>query len=249
VAAHETTDARRALLARLIDHAPLFPPASLPLEDALAEDRRVRDGEFGWLVNRFVAPASKLGELGGEPLPLSVVLDSGALPSPDTRIEAIEAPPNVDPEVLVDAAAEVYVELPPGDDVFRLDQLASLGMRAKVRCGGHSVPRVGALAEFVWLCRRRGVPFKATAGLHHPLRTNGEHGFLNLLAAAVFGEEDEALAEQDPGAFTLTATEFGWRDRTADADEVARVRRELVVGFGSCSAQEPIDGLRELGIL
>jgi hypothetical protein len=28
--------------------------------------------------------------------------------------------------------------------------------------------------------------FKATAGLHHPVRSNGEHGFLNVLAAVVF---------------------------------------------------------------
>jgi hypothetical protein len=250
VAAPETTtDARRALLAQLIDHAPLFPPASLPLDEALAEDRRVRAGEFGWLVNRFVVPSSKLPQLAREPLRLSVVLDAAGLPPPDPRIEAVEAPPGVDPEVLVDAAPEVYVELPPGDDVFRIDQLATLGFRAKVRCGGQSVPRPGALAELIWFCRRTGVPFKATAGLHHAVRTGDEHGFLNLLAAAVFGDEQEALEDEDREAFSLTADEFGWRDHTAGAEEIAHVRRELFVGFGSCSAQEPIDELTMLGFL
>jgi hypothetical protein len=250
VAAPETTtDARRALLSQLIDHAPLFPPASLPLEEALAEDRRVRAGDDGWLVNRFVVPASKLPQLAAEPLRLSVVLDAAGLPAHDPRIEAVEAPPGVDPEVLVDAAPEVYVELPPGDDVFRIDQLATLGMRAKVRCGGQSVPRPAALAELVWLCRRRGVPFKATAGLHHAVRTDDEHGFLNLLAAAVFGDEQDALEDEDRKAFSLTSDEFAWRDRTAGAEEIARVRRELFVGFGSCSAQEPIDELTALGFL
>jgi hypothetical protein len=250
VAGPETTsDARRALLARLIDHAPLFPPASLPLEEALAEDRRVRADESGWLVNRFVVPASKLSDLDGEPLRLSVVLDAAGLPADDGRIEAIEAPPGLDPEVLVDAASEIYIEVPPGDDVFRIDQLAALGLRAKVRCGGHSVPRPAALAEFVWLCRRRGVPFKATAGLHHPVRTEDEHGFLNLLAAAVFGDEQDALEEEDPEAFSLTVDEFAWRQRGASAAEIARVRAELFVGFGSCSAQEPIDELTALGFL
>ena len=244
-----TTDARRALLAQLIDHAPLFPPASLPLDEALAEDRRVRATQSGWLVNRFVAPASKLPELAGEPLRLSVVLDSAGLPPADSRIEAVEAPPGVDPEVLVDAAPEVYVELPPGDDVFRIDQLAALGFRAKVRCGGQSVPRPAALAELIWFCRRTGVPFKATAGLHHPVRAGDEHGFLNLLAAAVFGDEQDALEDEDREAFSLTADEFSWRDRTAGAEEIARVRRELFVGFGSCSAQEPIDELVALGLL
>jgi hypothetical protein len=250
VAAPETTtDARRALLAHLIDHAPLFPPASLPLEEALAEDRRVRAGDSGWLVNRFVVPASKLPEVAGEPLRLSVVLDAAELPPHDARIEAIEAPTGFDPEVLVDGAPEVYVELPPGDDVFRIDQLATLGLRAKVRCGGQSVPRPAALAEFIWLCRRRGVPFKATAGLHHAVRTGDEHGFLNLLAATVFADEHDALEDEDPEAFSLTADEFAWRDRTASAEEIARVRRELFVGFGSCSAQEPIDDLTALGFL
>jgi hypothetical protein len=250
VAAPETTtDARRALLAQLIDHAPLFPPARLPLEEALAEDRRVRAGNHGWLVDRFVVPASKLPQLAAEPLRLSVVLDAAGLPAHDPRIEAVEAPPGVDPEVLVDAAPEVYLELPPGDDVFRIDQLAGLGMRAKVRCGSGSVPRPAALAELIWLCRRRGVPFKATAGLHHAVRTDDEHGFLNLLAAAVFGDEQDVLEDEDREAFALTADEFGWRDRTASAEEIARVRRELFVGFGSCSAQEPIDELTALGFL
>ena len=243
-----TTDARRALLGRLIDHAPLFPPASLPPDEALAEDRRFRSGPYGWLVKRFVVPASKLPEVTGEPLPLSVVLDSGALPPPDDRIEAVEAPPALDPDVLVDAAAEIYVEVQPADAI-RLDQLAALGLRAKVRCGGERVPRPGALAEFIWACRRRGLAFKATAGLHHPVRSDDEHGFLNLLAAAIFGDEGDALEEEDAAAFRLTEHEFAWRDRTAGPEEIARVRTELFVGFGSCSAQEPVDALLALDVL
>jgi len=42
---------------------------------------------------------------------------------------------------------------------------------------------------------------------------------------------------------------FRWRDREADVDEIGRMRRELFVSFGSCSAQEPIDGLVALGLL
>ncbi|HET7856332.1 MAG TPA: hypothetical protein VFL41_07725 [Gaiellaceae bacterium] len=243
-----TTDARRALLARLIDHAPLFPPASLPPDEALAEDRRVRSGPYGWLVNRFVVPTSKLPDLAGEPLPLSVVLDSGALPPEDDRIEAVEAPPGLDPDVLVDAAPEIYVEVLPGDGL-RLDQLAALGLRAKVRCGGERVPRPGALAEFIWACRRRGLAFKATAGLHHPVRRADEHGFLNLLAAAIFGDEEDALEEDDASAFRLTEHEFAWRNRTAGPPEIVRVRTELFVGFGSCSAQEPVEELLALDLL
>jgi hypothetical protein len=250
VAASETTtDARRALLTGLIDHAPTFPPAQLPLDEGLAEHRRVLASDAGWLVRRFVCPASRLPELGDEALRLAVFVDEGRLPEADDRIESVEAV-GLDPEVLVDAAPEVYCELPLRYDVsFQILQLGELGIRAKVRCGGATTPRIPDLAEFVAACRRLGVPFKATAGLHNPLRSGDEHGFLNLLAAAVFGDEEDALAEDDPTAFRLTPETFGWHDHEAGAEEIARVRREVFVGFGSCSAQEPVDGLRELGLL
>ena len=209
----------------------------------------MRKSETGWIVKRFVCPASKLAELGDEPLRLSVVIDTGRLPPADTRVEAVEAA-GLDPEVLFDSAPEVYCELPLRDDVsFRILQLRELGLRAKVRCGGSVLPSVPALAEFVQACRRLEVPFKATAGLHHPIRSGDDHGFLNLLAASVFGDEEEALAEEDAGAFDVTPDAFTWRDRSANPDEIARVRRELFVSFGSCSAREPIDALDALGVL
>jgi hypothetical protein len=75
------TDARRALLGALIDHAALFPPASMTMEDAVAEDRAARSSPYGWMLARFVCPASRLEELregfGGWPATpaLTVVLD------------------------------------------------------------------------------------------------------------------------------------------------------------------------------
>jgi hypothetical protein len=63
-------DARRALLQRLFDHAPLFPPASMSLPDALDEDRRARAGPDAWmLLDGRRAGAAELatavfGELG-----------------------------------------------------------------------------------------------------------------------------------------------------------------------------------------
>jgi hypothetical protein len=214
----------------------------------LAEHRRVWASDAGWIVNRFVCPASKLARLDDEPLRLTVVLDTGVLPPSDPRIEAVEAS-GVDPEVLFDAAPEVYCELPLRDDIsFRILQLGELGLRAKVRCGGSVLPSVPRLAEFIQACRRLEVPFKATAGLHEPLRHGDEHGFLNLLAAAVFGDEEEALADEDPESFAVSAESFRWRDQATGAHEIAQAR-ELLVSFGSCSAQEPIDGLQALGML
>src|SRR6185503_9174089 len=111
------------------------------------------------------------------------------------------------------------------------------------------IPTVEELAAFIAECRRLQVPFKATAGLHHAVRTGEQHGFLNLLAAAAFGDEDEVLAETDPSAFGLDEEAFRWRDRNASPEEVATMRRELFVSFGSCSFTEPVDELRALGLL
>jgi hypothetical protein len=240
------TDARRALLERLIDHAALFPPASMTMDGALAEDRRLRAGPHAWLVGRFVVPASRVHELGDAQLALSVVLD--APPPDDPRTEAVESRPGADPEQLVGLAPEVYVEVPLDDGPAGglLERLAALGLRAKFRCGGASVPSAEALGAAVGRCRELGLPFKATAGLHHALPTSGEHGFLNLLAAAVFGDEEEALRDRD---LRLDGDGFTWRGRTARAEEVARVRRELFTGFGSCSVAEPVEELEALHIL
>jgi hypothetical protein len=225
-----------ALFARLIDHAPLFPPAQLPLPEALAEHQRAREGPHGWIVRRFVCPASLLRSLDGEQLALSVVLDADVRLD-DPRIESIEVPPNGSAPW---SLGEVYVEgaMPP---------LSSPAARVKVRCGP-AVPLVSELAEVVRACREHGVPFKATAGLHHPVRREGQHGFLNLLAAALFGDEGEALAEEDPGAFRLDGDSFRWRDRAASVADVER-GRQLFVAFGSCSFSEPVDDLVALGFL
>jgi hypothetical protein len=239
------TDARRALLERLIDHAALFPPASLPTAAALAEDRRARASDASFLLRRFVCPASRLGELGAESLALTVVLDA-ALPE-DGRIESVEL---VHPGALTGLsglAQEVYVELLP-DQLDELPRLAEAGLHAKVRCAGAQVPSRTELAGFVRACRAHDVAFKATAGLHHALPTSGEHGFLNLLAAVVFGEEEEALAEDDRGAFALDATAFRWREREARASELARAR-ERFHAIGSCSFFEPAEELQALGLL
>jgi hypothetical protein len=229
--------ASHALFGLLIDHAPTFPPAQLPVDEAIEEDRRARRSDESWMLDRLAWPASKLAELGDEQRELTVILD-GPPPDGDPRVKAVEG--RGDPAELAGAAREVYVE---GGD---LDQLADLGLRAKIRCGGEHVPSVDELAGFMQGCRERKLPFKATAGLHHAVREGGAHGFVNLLAAAVFDEE--ALAEEDAAAFRLNETHFMWRDRDAAPIEILNAR-ELFVGFGSCSFFEPVDELKALGLL
>jgi hypothetical protein len=214
-------DARRALLTRFFDHAPMFPPASLPPDEALAEDRRARESEHAWLLGRLVWPAAQLAEL----------------PQDEGRALAI-----------VDASTErqdeaVYLEGAP------LDEVASRGLRAKVRCGGERVPAVEELADFIRGCRARGLVFKATAGLHHAYPTEaGEHGFLNLLAAAVFGDEEDALRER-ARAFALDAASFRWRAQEAPPARLVDVRASLFHSIGTCSFVEPVEALERLEIL
>jgi hypothetical protein len=231
-------DARRALLGALFDHAPTFPPASLAPAQALAEHRRARASEDAWLLGRLVWRASLLGELGGEEQALSLVLDESVQ---HARVEAIEVRwSGGEPRY---AGGEVYVEGAP------LDRVAGWGHRAKIRCGGGAVPSVEELAAFVRGCRERGLVFKATAGLHHAYPTAaGEHGFLNLLAAAVFGDEEEALAA-GPGAFELDGRSFRWAGREAAPGRLADVRTGLLHSIGTCSFFEPVEELRQLGML
>jgi hypothetical protein len=251
-------DARRALLGRLIDHAALFPPASLDMPQALEADRRARESPEAWMLDRFIVPASRLGELPEETPPLSVVLDRGegdldAIAEHDVVLLEGRIDPEWIPETqaLVDAKLGVptFWELTPGRGLTgEVAAVREAGAGAKIRCGGVTAaafPSVEAVAAFVLACCDAGVRFKATAGLHHPVRHVDPatgfhmHGFLNLLAAAVFahqGADDivPVLAEEDPAAFTVDAGGLAVHWRRADGEAIATARAELYVAYGSC---------------
>ena len=260
----ERHSARVALLGRLIDHAALFPPASLDMPEAVAADERARASEHAWMLDRFIVPASRLGELPAEMPPLSVVLDGGegdleAVATTPHEVGLVEA--RIDPAWIPDTQALVREKLPgvrafwelsPGRGLTgAVAAVREAGAGAKLRCGGTTLPSVEEVAAFVAACRDAGVPFKATAGLHHPIRSGERHGFLNLLAAAVFadGDLEAILGEEDPAAFTLDEHGFGVHDRRADAETIAIARAERFVAYGSCSFDEPVEDLTALGIL
>jgi hypothetical protein len=200
------------------------------------------------MLGRFVCPASGLDRLPNVGRGVSVVLNAPFRPRAD--VEAVEAPAPAGLDELPRLAKEVYVEVPLDDELgTRLDELEARGLGAKVRCGGASVPDESALGGFVRACGERGIPFKATAGLHHAVRAGEEHGFLNVLAAVVFGEEEDALAETDPEAFSLDVEGFTWGGRRAEAGEVAQARAERLRSIGSCSFFEPVEELEKLGVL
>ncbi|TAM58836.1 hypothetical protein EPN52_09310 [bacterium] len=288
-------------LAELIDDAGLFPPARLPLGEALRAHDRANGGPFQWIVGRFIAPAGRLQELerylGGvrtRPLVLSVILAGadtqacrvGVAQARDlvarcggaVEVELFETPHAGALHELLDTVVDafgarvpLYVELPPGEPDAGLHALAAerasgRAACAKLRCGGprsELFPTPAAVAHFIAAAAALGVPFKATAGLHHPVRRLDPHsgcvmhGFLNVGAAAVFahaglvGEDTlrEIVADEDPGSFALTPALLGWRELRAGRQAVAAARAEFFHAYGSCSTSEPLDDLVALGLL
>jgi len=167
---------------------------------------------------------------------------------------------------------QVYLEIPVDRDPAALvAAIARRGARAKVRTGGvtpEAFPATADLLRFLRACTSAGVPFKATAGLHHPLHAGYRltyaadsprgtmFGFLNVFLTAAFLREgmDDAdaarlLEEGDRRAFTVDDRGIGWRGRRIETDALRAAREQAIVSFGSCSFTEPIDDLASLRLL
>lgn len=172
----------------------------------------------------------------------------------------------------VPAAVTAYVEIPVAEDASDLiGVLRGVGARAKARLGGvtaDAFPPPAAVARFIRACADAGVPFKATAGLHHPLRgdyrltydadspTGTMYGFLNVFLAAALAaqgldlaELERILTESDPAALQFDGLGVSWRGRRLDLDDLRHLRARAAVAFGSCSFSEPVAELRALHII
>ena len=196
----------------------------------------------------------------------------------DVIVESVEARAATSAEVerfakaFRDNGAQPCVELPLGGDPRPLvDTACACGVHAKARTGGvtaDAFPAAADVARFVVACAQAGVPFKATAGLHHALR--GEHrltyaadspratmfGFMNLLLAAALAREgapvadvERVLDERDPSSLAFDEHGATWRERRITTTSLARARREGLTAIGSCSFAEPVDELKVLGWL
>lgn len=136
----------------------------------------------------------------------------------------------------------------------------------KMRCGGtrpDAFPPAEHVARVVAGCRDAGVRFKATAGLHHPVRHYSEtyeahmHGFLNVFGSAALAVEhgldaariETILLDENPDAFQFTKDTLSWRDLAVPLGTIHYVRDQLAMSFGSCSFDEPRDDLKELELI
>jgi hypothetical protein len=162
-----------------------------------------------------------------------------------------------------------YFEIPISDDPTELiKSVAETEARGKVRTGGvtaDAFPSSFDLARFIKICAEEDVPFKATAGLHHPLRSINKltyapdsasammHGFLNVFLAAAFAQHGtdvdrlvELLEEQSPEAFQFDSGGVTWRDEMIVRGQLRNSRNLLAIAFGSCSFEEPIEDLKKI---
>ncbi|WP_030157483.1 hypothetical protein [Glycomyces sp. NRRL B-16210] len=259
-----------AMLRGLIDDAALFPPGNAPLETAVPAHRGYRQSWYEALVGPLLVPQTRLGDLdrahdrGRGDLRVGVIVDGDlegvpeAVTALDPRITVTHYESRQSVERLAALAPAwgkpVFAELPLDEALEDgLDALRPTGFTPKFRTGGLTAehfPAPATLAAAMAACRRRGLAFKLTAGLHRAVRHRDpetgftHHGFLNVLVAA-------ADAEQNAPVEDLTAT-LASTDEADLADRARRVLHEprtLWTGFGSCSIDEPLTDLLKLRLL
>ena len=200
VAAHP---AERALFARLVDDAAVFPPARLPLGDAVRAHLAHRTSGYADLVGPLLVPASAAAQLlevvagldVGAPLAVGVIARPGtdlalveealttlgAVPAVEVAsVEMAWVPSWRDADV---AGLPLSLEVPRGaamaDAIADISADASDAVRlqAKLRTGATETwawPDEAELARFVRTSIDHDVGFKLTGGLHHAVRADHE---------------------------------------------------------------------------
>jgi hypothetical protein len=220
----------------------------------------------------------------GRSLPLSVVMAAGAAAevaaieefnrgaaSHRARVECVETKATTESMThailtAIPAGWTRYVEVPlTGAGAGTLEALQAAGAFAKLRTGGltqEAFPSPDVLLAFLERAAELRLAFKATAGLHHPLRGTFRltyehnpphgvmHGYLNLLLAAAIlwtgggrTRAREALLEDDPASVRFQADALDWRGLRLERPTLAMLRSRFLHGIGSCSFREPLDEL------
>lgn len=166
-----------------------------------------------------------------------------------------------------------YFELALDQDLpDMISTVAIQGQRAKIRTGGitpDAFPKTEDIVRFVKACLAANVPFKATAGLHHPIRcfrpltydegspTGTMHGFLNLFMMTGFAVQgyragllEDVMEDEFDEVFKFDDKAAIWRDEySLNLWQIERLRQIGIQSFGSCSFDEPVADLQKLGIL
>lgn len=158
-----------------------------------------------------------------------------------------------------------YGEIPLGPLATALvRRLGDVGLSAKVRLGGvnpDQFPDPVPVADFLIAVAERKLPFKATAGLHHPLRgqyrltydpgsaVGPMYGYLNIILATLVAlnrgnrqQVTAALVESQSGTILFDEAGLAWGDWRFD-HRALKALRVYFQGFGSCSFREPMDEL------
>lgn len=158
-----------------------------------------------------------------------------------------------------------------GDPAQLIGEVAAHDAAAKIRTGGvteTAFPTSARVIHFISSCNSAGVPFKATAGLHHLIRSvypvtyepntacATMYGYLNVFLAAAFirkgmsaADALEILEEQSPGAFDVTGDGVSWREHVLATSDLRETRSNFALSFGSCSFREPVDEARALHLI
>jgi hypothetical protein len=165
---------------------------------------------------------------------------------------------------------DTYMEIPVAEDPAELvAAIGALRAKAKIRTGGttpDAFPPAPQVVRFIARCLAHRVAFKATAGLHHPLRAEYPlsyeqdaprgmmYGFLNVLLATAAlhagADEREAAAvldERSADAIGFRTDGIQVRERLIPAQAI-RAARDSMTSFGSCSFAEPVADLSAAGI-
>ena len=181
---------------------------------------------------------------------------------------------------VIEKAAEIvppnfttYIEIPNGDNLAEMvSTLAVKHLRGKIRLGGvtkEAFPRIDEISRFMRTCLAANVPFKATAGLHHPVRcqkpltyeenapTGTMNGFLNVFLAAGFIRQGfkmsviyELLEDEMAENFVFDAGGILWRQEfLLSTAQIKNLRETGIISFGSCSFEEPIEDLQQIKLL
>jgi hypothetical protein len=265
-------------LVGLIDDAAIFPPGNADLLDAanacverdlpLVGSFVLRDTDVPKIAaapdtvlpvsvvvtggaGQIAGPAAQCARLGLELAGIEIALrDLDDLAGNAKRVSAAVDAARASGTLADDVP--VYVELPhvgsTASWLAAADEVAAAELRLKFRTGGlepEAFPAARALARWIDAALDRETPFKCTAGLHRAVRNTSsegfeQHGFLNVLVATKQAFDGAAL----PDVVELLEN----RDREALAAADRTGARRWFTSFGSCSIEEPLADLRELGL-